>query len=288
MGKKLAIKGHPTRNKEVIELLEMMGGKNTYGYTGDMESLYFYIYDDTIIYGSYRSFLNDKYVFFTLEEFLAKYPFKIGDSVIHTKFGADCNDYPIIIKSMRWTGTTMEYTFDGCLTCHAKYLKMWTAESDVVISGINLNRGDYADEVEINLGDYEIKVRNGKTFAVLKRPKYPTTYEDCCKNVFGLMHGGLTIDTPMHYSPLIIGFTKLLICRDAYWKISGEQMGLDNFWMPDWNSGKPFYCISVSGNIIGKGKWYTDNKILAFPTEEMRNAFYENFKELIEQCKELL
>ena len=28
MGKKLAIKGNPTRGKEVIELLEMMGGKN--------------------------------------------------------------------------------------------------------------------------------------------------------------------------------------------------------------------------------------------------------------------
>jgi hypothetical protein len=29
-------------------------------------------------------------------------------------------------------------------------------------------------------------------------------------------------------------------------------------------------------------------KILAFPTEEMRDTFYENFKDLIEQCKELL
>jgi hypothetical protein len=28
--------------------------------------------------------------------------------------------------------------------------------------------------------------------------------------------------------------------------------------------------------------------ILAFPTEEMRDAFYENFKYLIEECKELL
>ena len=28
--------------------------------------------------------------------------------------------------------------------------------------------------------------------------------------------------------------------------------------------------------------------ILEFPTEEMRDAFYENFKELINECKELL
>lgn len=29
-------------------------------------------------------------------------------------------------------------------------------------------------------------------------------------------------------------------------------------------------------------------KALAFPTAEMRDTFYENFKDLIEQCKELL
>jgi hypothetical protein len=81
---------------------------------------------------------------------------------------------------------------------------------------------------------------------------------------------------------------KLKICRDAYWKIAGKEMGLGKFWKPDWTSGKPVYCISVSVNAIGTGKWYTDNKILAFPTEEMRDAFYDNFKDLIESCKELL
>ena len=91
-----------------------------------------------------------------------------------------------------------------------------------------------------------------------------------------------------HKAELLFNLEKLLICRDAYWKIAGEQLGLDKPWKPDWTSGKPFHCISVSGNIIGKGKWYTDNKILAFPTEEMRDTFYENFKDLIEQCKELL
>ena len=30
------------------------------------------------------------------------------------------------------------------------------------------------------------------------------------------------------------------------------------------------------------------NSILVFPTKEMRDAFYENFKDLIEECKELL
>lgn len=29
-------------------------------------------------------------------------------------------------------------------------------------------------------------------------------------------------------------FIKLIRCRDAYWKIAGEQMGLEKPWKPDW------------------------------------------------------
>ena len=82
---------------------------------------------------------------------------------------------------------------------------------------------------------------------------------------------------------------KLRICRNAYWKIAGEQIGLGKPWEPDWKHGKDkFYCICTTEGEIVLGEWYIDNKILAFPTIEMRDAFYENFKDLIEECKELL
>lgn len=66
-------------------------------------------------------------------------------------------------------------------------------------------------------------------------------------------------------------------------------MGLDGHWEPDWNHiNRKYYCIYNSKNNIVKNVIYSENKILAFPTAEMRDAFYENFKDLIEQCKELL
>ena len=132
-----------------------------------------------------------------------------------------------------------------------------------------------------------------------KKPRYPKTYKECCE-IMGVNYtNDLDICEHCDYKTGITYYEdsllekietlyRLIICRDAYWKIAGEKIGLDKLWEPDWNSGKPFYCISVSKNIIGKGKWYVDNKILAFPTEEMRDAFYEAFKELIEECKELL
>ena len=295
MNKKLAIKGHSTRGKEVIKLLEMLGGHATLiNEISNKTDKAFFISDyENCFYRKSIRFISDsskemeEFNVFTLEEFLEKYPFKIGDKVVYTKFGDNCDDYPVTIESMEWTGTTIEYTFDGCVTCLAKDLKMWNGEPDVVISGIYLNSYDYADEVELNLGDYEIEVRDGKTYAVKKKPKYPKNYEECCDktNFKGGFKEMLLSDD--EYS-LYISFIKLKRCRDAYWKMAGEEMGLDKPWEPDLEN-EELYCIQNYNKQIIKSKTNTAfNKILIFPTEEMLYAFYENFKDLIEQCKELL
>jgi hypothetical protein len=65
-------------------------------------------------------------------------------------------------------------------------------------------------------------------------------------------------------------------------------MGLGKPWKPDWNNGRTFYCIFNSENKMVKSFLCTENKILLFPTGELRDAFYKNFEYLIEQCKELL
>lgn len=82
---------------------------------------------------------------------------------------------------------------------------------------------------------------------------------------------------------LLIGFQELIIARDAYWKLVGD-------WKPDWNNDKVIYHViaTTKGDIGLMSSLYVDNAILAFPTEEMRDAFYENFKDLIEDVKELL
>ena len=66
-------------------------------------------------------------------------------------------------------------------------------------------------------------------------------------------------------------------------------MGLDKPWEPDWKNEEQYkYCIYYADGNIQKGTWFIDSFILAFPTEEMRDIFCENFKKEIEQCKELL
>ena len=120
------------------------------------------------------------------------------------------------------------------------------------------------------------------------KSKYPQTYEECCK----IIHSDpkFYVDTHL-YSGTLETLYKLLICRDAYLKIAGEEMGLGKPWEPDWNNDEwpDMSYISYDGKSIDKENGFPCcNMILIFPTEEMRDAFYEVFKEDIEYCKELL
>lgn len=165
-------------------------------------------------------------------------------------------------------------------------------------SVIDFNQCYYNDKVELILGDnHEIKVEEGKTYVVKKQPKYPTTYEDCCKILRVNALAKLELHTDADYIitereqslfRLTESFYKLRMCRDAYWKIAGEQMGLGKSWEPNWDNFGDYYCIVNKYGKLHKDDFLYLNHILAFPTTEMRDTFYENFKDLIEQCKELL
>ena len=240
MNKKLAIKGHSTRGKEVIELLEMLGG-NTFN--SCMKIAYsnrvYYIGNNNAITWDYIGPEEiDKYKIFTLEEFLEEYPFKVGDLKDRVVDSISC-----IIDKMRWN------TKKECIEYHGSWGANdygWHRAEDFRIydslpnifsqkfktTEISFNEKVCKPEVELKLGNYEIEVRDGKTYAVLKKPKYPTTYEDCCdKTNFkgGFKEVLLSDDEYSFY----ISFIKLKRCRDAYWKIAGEEMDLDGPWEPN-------------------------------------------------------
>lgn len=128
-------------------------------------------------------------------------------------------------------------------------------------------------------------VINATKIILEKKKKYPKTYEECI--------GKLPINwdgkAEGYKSELLNNFQKLLICRDVYWKIAGEEIGLGKPWEPDWKDGSIKNVILYDHNEINADFFNcTANRILSFPTEEMRDAFYKNFKELIAECKELL
>ena len=129
-----------------------------------------------------------------------------------------------------------------------------------------------------------------------KKKEYPKTYEECCEilqyNKYLTVYPPFDADIPnydaLHLFDLLETLRKLRICRDAYWKIAGEQMGLDKPWEPDWNWREHKFCIGIIYDKIENFNVGSQNHMLSFPTAEMRDAFYNNFKKEIEQCKGLL
>ena len=295
---KLALKGHPTRGSEVITFLEMLGGTNVYKLCGD-ESYAYYVIEYNEIKTGIHIFGNEPYTILTLEEFEKKFPYKIGDKVKSPKSIG-------IITDMYWS------TIDNCVRYRlsnknnvdsyfsADVLQPYKEQETMEESNhecINFAKHPpITDKLEIILGDYEIVEENGKYYAVKKKPKYPQTYEECCevldihpsRNVDSTFITDLT-DYEDNLSNLMSDLYKLLICRDAYWKIAGEQMELGKPWKPDWNDDyQEKWIINFYQDRINLTDAQNVHFVLAFPTKEMRDAFHKNFEDLIEKCKELL
>ena len=118
-----------------------------------------------------------------------------------------------------------------------------------------------------------------------KKKEYPKTYTECSD----ILSVYTDPDISGYKGELLWAFQKLLVCRDAYWKIAGEEMGLGKPWEPDWkNHNIKYVLFNQEGEIDSMNTSGPRNYILAFPTEEMRDAFYENFDPDIEICKEFL
>ena len=287
----LAIKGHATRGKEVIEILEMFGGKNHFYYDGTFKEL-IYTIDSELelnVFNINSPEVKNNYTIFTVKEFLEKFPYKLGDRVRVPEYESE-----VCISNMYWDGNEVQYEVvtDEVEWYSAKELNEFN----------DPNKEETMEEIKIDIPKgYEFAgVDDDKQQVVFTKiqSQYPKTYKECCM-IIGFSSNTLKWDNPFcinrdthpyikNLDNLIESFYKFLICRDAYWKIAGEQMGLGKPWEPDWNTSEPKYVIACTSNGIEKQWETTYCKGFAFPTAEMRDAFYENFKDLIEQCKELL
>jgi hypothetical protein len=286
---KLAIKGHPSRGKEIIEILEMLGGKNTHDYICNMPDFAYSINEQGIIEW-FISHPNSPLVIYTLEEFLEKFPYKVGDKVKIPNCVVACR-----VTNMIWNGIDMEYkTTNSEETFFDDELQPYKEE---IMEGKNNNwaKWDLPDGYEFQDEEGNV-IKTGVIKLVKKQPQYPKTYEECCKVLNltkyppALVPNKATYinqykDFPCYYE--IQKLAELIVCRNAYWKIAGDQMGLGKPWELDdcqivYSIGRDFNRISLCNDMFG-GYF-----ILEFPTAEMRDTFYENFKSSIEDCKELL
>ena len=224
----------------------------------------------------------------TIEE--TKPKFKVGDKITN-------GEVTLTILTLSSDSYVVEDTFGECGTLYFKFMDNWKlaeVESEKKLSDESwrykniFDNSQYPQSFECPDG-YIFKDENGNvinaTKIVLEKKKeYPKTYEECCE-VLSLGEDG-RLYTKGYKASLIQNFQKLYICRDAYWKIAGDEMGLGKPWEP--TKDEMIYSIYRHSNKIGTDMFLGKSVTFEFPTEEMRDAFYENFKEEMEKCKELL
>ena len=222
--------------------------------------------------------------------------YKVGDIVFSTIWKKS-----VLIKDIRpnrfYLIADLEYlsrtmiTYESNLKSREDDIEKDMEEHQKIVDEIMAIQGIEPIEAEIEevwhcpdgyiFKDENGNVINATKIVLEKKSKYPKTYNECCEVL-----GECAIMTHGYKRGLLNALQKLIVCRDAYWKIAGEEMGLNRPWEPSGN--EDCFVISRSCGEVFLFESAGDNEPFEFPTREMRDTFYENFKELIEQCKELL
>ena len=284
----LAIQGHATRGNEVIALLKMLGGIDSGFFSGNETDRFYYIEVDKGICFIDSVVEHLDFHKMTLEQLLKRFPYKVGNRVKNV-YGAYGKVY-----EMKWIDDEIQYRLDFGHHTSGWYGadELQPAEKKETMEEKKINQMSLVncdlDEIEIVLGDkFELKMKGGKYYAVRKKPQYPTDYIDACSVL------GISVTSQCEMDVVVFGdelyaLYQLLVCRNVYWKIVGMEMRLGESWKPDWNNIQDKHCIYVVSGELWLKECQTRQCTLAFPTAEIRDAFYENFKDLIEQCKELL
>lgn len=140
------------------------------------------------------------------------------------------------------------------------------------------------------------KIENGEiTFKENKKEphkkEFPKTWEDCILQVcdteyidenstiqegggYGCCEEYAKKEIPAGLGNPLLALCQLLVCREVY------RQG----WKPDWrNSNQEKYCVSYQDGV----NIHID-RVWSFQSAEVRSAFLENFRDLIEEAKELI
>ena len=298
----LVLKGHSTRGVEVIQLLVMLSAKSQY--TGTFKGFYYWIEDGQVISSDIPP---ENSMIFSLEEFLEKYPYKVGDKVkawvngYYGVFNIQDITWDSIAKKVKYRIHDYWHSVENLQPYKEVIMEKnqppkTQVEVDKYLQEHSVKNAMNVVDIETCLETDGLKlpenvVINSKGIGSIQfiqwyeKPKYPKTYEECCKI---LDWNQRDYDRVGYKSDLLCKLQVLLLCRDAYWEIAGEEMGLDKPWEPDWNNVSDKHCIYFVSGEIWLTECQTRQCTLAFLTKEMRDAFYNNFKDLIEKCKELL
>lgn len=119
-----------------------------------------------------------------------------------------------------------------------------------------------------------------KLYAGRNKREYISNFSDICSidEVKDDVSNSSRNCIPAGLGKPLLALCQLLVCRDVY----------RNGWKPDWNDGSIKSIIEYNDRRICKSHTAVVSRILSFQSDEVRDKFLENFKDLIEEAKELI
>lgn len=288
---KIAIQGHPTRGKEVIQILKSLGGLNSLGLSGTTSNRYYYINDDNSIMAR---FYNKNYKIYTLEEFEKEFPFKVGDKV---KDSSD-NEVGTILGFTDIDGELM-YVVNFEKSGHAnmpdeelKYYKEMKEERNITLTL------DKAKEWYKKGGELKEVALQAYSEEELTKIELPKSWEEFCDNY-------MIDDNEAYFDNCCTVYSATRSYRDSIHNknicpsqksakahlamIQLEQLRNCwwNGWEPEWNSCAK-HVIKWEGDNLTVFSAHRVHAFLVFPTREMAEEFFECFRNLIEIAGDLI
>lgn len=271
---KIAIRGHKSRGKEVIQILESLGGKNIHNLHGNGDSHY-YLIDCGIITISYKNLLDD-HKYYILEEFEKEFPFKIGDLCIY--YSGFLNE-EIIVKIL---GIAIE---NDCIMYEVGHKDTTKAHTYIYKRRHTLKPYKEMKEernITLTLDKAKEWYRKGGELKEIALQAYleeelnslPKSWDEYCKRYEFCCFSTRYTNIPLKYDALI----KLEQLRDCYRGLFVTVIGM------------PVWCIvRYKGKlIISQRTWGTNETFLSFQSPDITEKYLKNFEPLIKQAGDLI
>ena len=287
----IAIKGHLKRGREVIQLLESLGGINKWNQTGGCVTYAYYIDHCNNIYSFGTSGYHGDRKIYTLEEFEKEFPFKIGDIVLITGTKS-----PNKIIALELYMNRLCYKLNNGLHYDSETLTIYKEMKEERNITLTL---DKAKEWYKKGGELKEIALQAYSKEELTKVELPKSFKEFCENY------------PVRKGEAWLGIQDgIHVCCDGsqtrYYKNwmpskkSAEahlaMMQLEQLrncwrqgWEPNWdNVTQTKYCICCCRGEFKISTLYETRCFLTFPTREMAEEFLECFKDLIEKAGDLI
>jgi hypothetical protein len=258
---KIAIQGHPTRGKEVIQILEGLGGINSCNHSGSNPACYYEIHGNTIVCACTKS---NSYKYYILDEFKKEFPLKVGDIILLKGLNKPCE-----ILALEWYMDKLYYKLDNGLHYDPKTLTPYAEMKKERNITLTLDKAKEWYKKGGELREIALQAFTEKELNPL-----PRSWDEFCRKYEFACLSTRYSNFPLKYDALF----KLEQLRNCWW----------NGWEPNWNDDQQDKHCIIHSQEFKIHILYETRRFLSFPTKEMAKEFLECFRDLIEKAGDLI